>query len=220
MASQAERAANTTTTSLGALGWNMATRADHSAPARDRCLVCVKCWWTVGLTAPGDSVGGTGCAQRSQIPDVLDVIQDRLARPIDSARARPRRAATAPLFGSSRRVVEGRKAMYCRRVRARLRYANSRRRVASPAGAWPLLVLNCPECGQHLALRDAGDTHVYMCSHHGDWFAAAEDGRLYDVRTWRPRRSRISPGRWGVRASKSRGLQTRADEPLGKKATS
>jgi hypothetical protein len=71
--------------------------------------------------------------------------------------------------------------MYWRQVRARLRFGKSRRQVASRPGAWPLLVLNCPLCGQHLAPREALDTHVYACSDHGDWFAAAEDGRLYDV---------------------------------------
>jgi hypothetical protein len=73
-----------------------------------------------------------------------------------------------------------------RRVRTRLRFAKSRRRVASRLDAWPQLVLNCPLCGQHLAPREARGTHVYACSGHGDWFAAAEDGRLYDVQKVRP----------------------------------
>jgi hypothetical protein len=75
-----------------------------------------------------------------------------------------------------------------RRVRTRLRFARSRRRVASRLDA-PQVVLNCPLCGQHLAPREARGTHVYACSDHGDWFAAAEDGRLYEVQKVAHRRA-------------------------------
>jgi hypothetical protein len=43
------------------------------------------------------------------------------------------------------------------------------------------LLLNCPECGQHLAPRAARNTYVYGCADHGELFVAAKDGRLYDV---------------------------------------
>jgi len=88
--------------------------------------------------------------------------------------------------------------MYWRRVRTRLRFARSRGEATRKDAA---LLLNCPLCGQHLAQRGARDTCVYACSEHGAWFAAAEDGRLYDVqklKCWRgfPPFGDRSPGWW------------------------
>ena len=85
------------------------------------------------------------------------------------------------LFGFSRHDVEWCRTMVRRRVRTGLRFAKNLRRSGSHLEAWPVLPLNCPLCGQHLAPRAARDTYVYACADHGDFFAAAEDGRLYDV---------------------------------------
>ena len=74
-----------------------------------------------------------------------------------------------------------RRDMYRRRVRLGLRFGSDRRRHAAELDAWAALLLNCPECGQHLAPRAARNTYVYGCADHGELFVAAEDGRLYDV---------------------------------------
>jgi len=43
------------------------------------------------------------------------------------------------------------------------------------------LPLNCPKCGSPLRAEVSAETYVYVCSVHGRFFIAAEDGRLYDV---------------------------------------
>jgi len=61
------------------------------------------------------------------------------------------------------------------------RSAKNARRAGAQLDPWLAVSLNCPFCGKHLAARVSHDTYVYACTDHGDFFIAAQDGRLHDV---------------------------------------